>query len=243
MTETTMNFIFALIAIVVVVIIIQWITGKTRMSQLEEKVRQLENNLQEKDHEINQLKAERTKFIFKSHSLKNSISGVRGMVRDTLKSVESLTGLLNYMLYDSEEKYVKISEDVEFTEHLFNLYKHAVNPNAVCKFIVSPELKKEFSSYKIMPWAFVPMLENAFEHGNKESIHFELIFEITTIEQKRVCCQIENTLESKSSTSHGIGIETLKERIAYYYTENQYKITMEQIGNRWVSKLELDMLS
>ena len=237
------SLILAFLALAAIVLAINWISGKSRVEKLEKQVRALEKHLDQKNDELDQLKAERTKFILKPHSLKNTIAGVRGMVRDTLKSVESLTGLLDYMLYDNEEKYVELQKDINFTKDLFNLYKNSVNPNSVCQFIVSDNVLSEFGNKKVMPWAFVPILENAFVHGDKESIDFELKINISIKEGNWICCNITNTMNPNHSVSEGIGLGTLEERIKLFYSENQYLVSSNQEDEKWISVLELQLIA
>lgn len=174
-------------------------------SQLEKvKTMQLET-------ELKFLKAQ-----YHPHFLFNALNTVYFQVHDenntAKQTIELLSGLLRYQLYDKNQK-VDISHEIEYLDSYIRFQRLRMSDRLVLKYYFDPLL----STQKIHPLLFQPLLENAFKHvGGEYRISIDLL-----LSDNKISLTVKNSVASVTVPNNrqrkGIGIENLKRRLEILY--------------------------
>ena len=140
---------------------------------------------------------------------------------DTPELILKLSHLTRYQVESLRQEWVYLEEEVEFIENFIAFERLRAGEKCSVKFDVTGDIE----GIKIIPMAFINLIENAFKYGvvstNEES-HVEIILRVT---QKEIRLQVinsipENRLPHKPST--GTGLANLQERLQYSYPLRHY---------------------
>lgn len=154
---------------------------------------------------------------FSPHFLFNGLNNIYFQMDKSIpeakKSVEKLSELLRYSLYQDQQKLVEISQEFDF----INLYSEVHKVRKEDSLKVHINLEK--MNGKIYPHLLIPLVENAFKYveGQNPVIDMScksegnsLIFEISNSKRNH---------ETKTENT-GIGIKNLKRRLELLYPNN-----------------------
>lgn len=169
------------------------------------------------------------------HFLFNALNTIYFQMDDDIKvakeTVEKLSELLRYQLYDQSEK-VSIGQELDYLRSYISLQKVRMNEHLELKVSLSPQLKDQ----KVYPLLLLPLVENAFKYaGGAYWIHIEAKF----TDEENLFFKVSNAIpktESKAKKDGGIGIENLKRRLEILYSgkhnlelrknENQFEVIL-----------------
>lgn len=199
----------------------------------------IEQSLQLEKVKVNQLETE-LKFLksqYHPHFLFNALNTIYFQVDETNKdakqSIEQLSDLLRYQLYDIEQE-VTLEQEINYLKSYIAFQQLRMTERLVLDMHFDPELKMQ----KIHPLLFQPLIENAFKYvRGKYKIQLEMRFNENQIE-----FEIKNSISQSQNTGNkkneGIGIENLKRRLDLLYP-NRYNLNIEQTENMFVVKLTI----
>jgi len=130
-------------------------------------------------------------------------------------SLIKLSELLRYMLYDSNNNKITVTDEIEQLENFIDLQQLRFGENVDVK----TEIKNESPGCMIEPMLLIPFIENAFKHGtgiqkdpyiriNLETRNEKLNFNIENNYTK------ENISKDKNS---GIGLANVRNRLKLLY--------------------------
>jgi LytS/YehU family sensor histidine kinase len=215
-------------------------------AKLKEQTKQ-HAELSERNRELNsiihssELKALRYKL--NPHLFKNALNSIQSHAYQTYYSMDKLSGVLDYILYDSDQPLVLLSEEMDFAANFIEINRLKISPlfdlrirNTIDK--ESPEL----SELRILPLITVDLIENAFKHtdfqksGSFISISFQLdkgIFQLDVTNR----ISDKEPLRKKNS---GIGLKNLEERLKIGYPE-RYKLLISADGTVFHTQLQLHL--
>lgn len=150
----------------------------------------------------------------------------------TSEAILILSELLRFSLYEINKEKVLLTEEIKNVEHYLTLQKLRLqNPE-----LVNFSFKGNPGEYLVPPMLFLPILENAFKHGDlKKEINISL-----EIEQKlRFRC--ENYIDKKDhpdKQSGGIGLENIKRRLDLLSSDHSLDIDIKD--SQFLVKLEIE---
>lgn len=172
---------------------------------------------------------------FSPHFLFNGLNNIYFQmdhsVADAKKSVEKLSELLRYSLYQDQQKLVDVQEEIDF----ISLYADVHKIRKDDRLQVNTNYKSV--SGRIYPHLLVPLVENAFKYveGNEPIIEISarvnsdyLIFEVLNTKRE---------IQSKSD-SKGIGIKNLKRRLELLYP-NDHELNVSEKNDKYFVTLKL----
>ena len=129
--------------------------------------------------------------------------------------VLKLSEMMEYILYDANENFVQLDREIKYLYNYIELEKLRQGNKADIKF----EVKGNPNGYKVAPFLFLPMIENAFKHGVSKIINNPYLHACITIETNKVSFNMENNklnfLDSRENG--GIGLTNLKQRLQLHY--------------------------
>ena len=176
----------------------------------------------------NQLETE-LKYLraqYHPHFLFNALNTIYFQIDDqnenAKNTVELLSELLRYQLYDIEEK-VDISDEINFIKSYIRFQQLRMTKRLVMNTFFDDALDKQ----KIYPLIYQPFLENAFKYVGGE---YHIIIEMK-LDGKQIIFHLENSLPEQISqtenSSAGIGIENIKRRLALLYPD-RHRLNIKQ---------------
>lgn len=210
---------FSKLKIVIPIITFLTIWGLSSLFRLLED--HFENIKFSNELKSNQLETE-LKFLktqINPHFLFNTLNNIYSMVY--LKSDEAapmvlkLSGILRYMLYESDAQKVPIQKEIDYLKDCIEL--QILNPADRPK--VRFEIENHAPVLMIEPLLFINFLENSFKHGSLSKkdgfIHLKM-----TIKDNSIDFQLKNSILPSNSPKDkvgGIGLNNIKQRLELVY--------------------------
>jgi len=243
-----------------IVIFIAQIVSKLKYKEISEELKikldYSEKALIEKDILLDQKEALFLKSSINPHLFNNALNIITSKTESaikaaqevidtsegTLESIEILTNVLRYIIYESKEEFVPLNDEVKFIEEYLKLQKIRI-PDHFTVSINTEALSSYNASDKlyIAPLICIDFIENAFKYTNVQSsegfinIKFELI-------DKDLIFSVRNTKnkELKKSESGGFGYDNLKKRLNLLY-KSKYDLDIDNDENIFSANLKIKL--
>jgi two-component system LytT family sensor kinase len=191
--------------------------------------------------ELNFLKAQ-----IHPHFLFNTLNNLYSL---TLKKsdlapevVLRLSGLVNYMLYDTRSSAVPLSKEVESLHHYIALEKIRYGSNLEIGFDVSGQI----DGAEVAPMLLLPFVENSFKHGVSDEITDKWITINLTVNEEMLTFKVENAKSPgripglEKDYTGGIGLKNVRRRLELLYpNRHELKILDEAHSYLIVMKITL----
>jgi hypothetical protein len=177
-------------------------------------------------------------FIF--NVLTNLVSLARKKSGQLEPALIMLSDLMRYMLYESDEKKVPLSKEVEYLKSYIELQRLRFGHDAHIDVNVQPS-EKELQQ-TIEPMLLIPFVENAFKHGigvDEPLIQIHLI-ENSGILQFDVKNKYNDDGNESKDTSSGIGLENVRSRLMLLYPK-EHKLILKKEHNIFHIHLTLQL--
>jgi two-component system, LytTR family, sensor kinase len=180
-----------------------------------------------KEREINELEQEKLnselallKNQVSPHFFFNTLNNIYSLIeinrKDAQEAVLSLSKMMRYMLYESEQGNTKLSREIDFMKVYIDLMKLRITD----KVNLTVDFPEKFDDIDIPPLLFIPFIENAFKHGvsvrNNAFIRIGLFREgeLIRFTAANSINQVRNGVPEADS---GIGLENVRKRLALLY--------------------------
>jgi len=187
------------------------------------------------------LKAEHLKFQLQPHTLNNILAHLKAGANKLNKGIDSLSGILEYILYKGENHFVSVQDEIEFIKiyiALFDLFTTEIDSIKIddsqvdknSHYFNKPSVPHLISAY---------FIENAYKHGDinhPEFLKINLKFSEKTFEL-HVINRIKNKTENKSP---GIGLNNMKNRLELLLP-GKYNITNSCNDQEYHSSLLINL--
>ena len=155
------------------------------------------------------------------HFLLNTLNNIYALTAfDTGKAQEAiheLSSMLRHLLYDNQQRYVSLTDEIAFLRNYIDLMKIRLTDNVE----VSTDINiPKHCDIRIAPLLFISLVENAFKHGISPVKHSFIHIKITADESGKVECLIENSNHPKDAgdrSGHGIGLQQVEQRLDMSY--------------------------
>lgn len=158
------------------------------------------------------------------HFLLNTLNNIYALIEfnppKAQQAVMDLSKLLRHLLYDNNQSYVSLKQEVDFMHNYIELMRIRLSDNVK---LTTDFTYSERKHTKISPLLFISLMENAFKHGisgDKPSF-----IEITLKEHDdgKIEFVSHNSFFPKSDydkSGSGIGLELVKRRLEQLYPNN-----------------------
>lgn len=150
------------------------------------------------------------------HFLFNILNNIYSLIYyksdNALKSVEKLSGLLRYALYEKAEK-VSVKKEMGYLHDFIDLHKMRLDFEPAIDFKVASEVL----SLKIAPFLLIPFVENAFKHGELKKNNTPISISALK-EGDYFSFTVGNTKKRQEKDEvGGIGIQNVRKRLELLY--------------------------
>ena len=211
---------FPLVPFLFASIIYRLVYDRIRFERMEKEAR-----AQRLDAELKLLRSQVSPhFLF--NMLTNMVSLARLQSNLLEPSLIRLSELLRYMLYESNEEKISITNEIDHIENYVSLQQLRFGEDVK----ISLHIQNEYPEGMIEPMLLVPFIENAFKHGIGMVKDPFIQISLTVKEQLLTFSVVNNynqTNQSKDKHS-GIGLSNVQNRLKLLYASNyQLKISNE----------------
>ena len=197
-----------------------------------------------KERETQHLKSELTflRSQISPHFMFNVLNNLVALARKKSDSLEpaivSLSHLMRYMLYESDDAKVMLGKEVEYIKSYISLqmlrFRDTVKTNL--------NVGENIDFYAIEPMLLIPFVENAFKHGTGmlETAVIDInlsVDEATRLMHFSVTNDVAPTDDSKDSNS-GIGIANVRRRLAILHP-NKHELTISNTPDKFTVDLTI----
>jgi uncharacterized membrane protein YwzB len=177
-------------------------------------------------------------FLF--NTLNNLFSMAQAKGNDELADgISKLSGMMRYMIYDSNAENVPLSKEIAYLEDCITLNKLRYADDEVK---VTFNYPANTGKASVAPMLFIPFVENAFKHGIAIGQTSGIAIAIVVLNQKLIftCENTKYSAIKKMEEKSGIGLENVKRRLELLYP-GKYNLEINDDSNRYTIKLELDL--
>ncbi len=171
------------------------------------------------------------------HFLFNNLNSIYSLIYHksdkALKAVEQLSNLLRYMLYNKKDE-VLLSEEVDYLNNYIDLQKLRYNYDL--PLYVKMDIQNEIKC--IAPLLLIPIVENAFKHGEFKNQELPLSIELYCSNDV-LCFTVENQKgHHQKDEGSGIGIKNLQRRLELLYP-SKHQFTIEESISNYKATLKI----
>jgi two-component system, LytTR family, sensor kinase len=176
------------------------------------------------------------------HFLFNTLHNIDALIKrepDTASSLLiRLSAMMRYMLYESQDHKVLLQQEIDYIHNYISLQKLRYPDENSIKFkqVGGPD------NISVAPMLLIPFIENAFKHHRNESTADEINIELN-ITQNQIYLYCSNNYQPRDihkDTASGIGLSTIKRRLALIYP-GQHNLLIADKDNIFVVRLTIDI--
>lgn len=175
------------------------------------------------------------------HFFFNTLNNIYSLIainqKDAQAAVLSLSKMMRYMLYESEQGNTRLSRELEFMKGYIDLMKLRLSDRVR----LSVSFPEKYNDIDIPPLLFIPFIENAFKHGvsSKEETAIDISL---TVREGEVIFTSENSVASTSRNTmpneSGIGLENVRKRLVLLFPD-RHELSIRNEAGRYIVRLSL----
>lgn len=184
----------------------QWYQKERSLQEIEQK--QLETELNLLKNQIN------------PHFLFNSLNSIYVMLGKNLEQGKNLllqfSEILSHQLYETSKKKIPLNREFENLQNYIDIerIRHEDLVTVICSF---PDNDEDLT---IAPMLLLPLIENAFKHGQSAQgyqVKIDASIALEGMLNFRIENTISNTVDMSDREDKGIGLTNVKRRLALLY--------------------------
>ena len=204
----------------------------------------MEKKFTEMELKIHALELDTIKYKLNPHLFKNTLNSIQSHAYQTYYSLDKLSNVLDFILYESERKFVSLKEEIEFALSLIEINRLKVSP----LFNLSIKNKTDenhplYTQQLVAPLITTDLIENAFKHADlqNESAFIAIVFELKNDTFSLTVSNKISTAAPMKKEKSGFGKPNLKKRLDIVY-KNNYRLEQFAEGDVYISSLKIDLL-
>ncbi|WP_293928059.1 sensor histidine kinase [Sphingobacterium sp. UBA6320] len=177
------------------------------------------------------------------HFLFNTINNIICLVQEDPVRAEislvQLTGIMNYLVYESDKSSVPLQSEFTFIESYIGLEKLRLNS----KVQTSVQILSDKDDYFIAPVIIFAFIENAFKHGPMSSSKNAWLDIEIIAKDGKLTMQVSNGFKRVAKPVGyvgGVGLENVKKRLELNYSGN-YNLDIQEMEDSYIVLLELNL--
>jgi two-component system, LytTR family, sensor kinase len=177
-------------------------------------------------------------FLF--NTLNNLFSMAQGKGNDELADgISKLSGMMRYMLYDSNEERVPLNKEITYLQECITLNKLRYADEEVT---VTFDVPGQTADIRIAPMLFIPFVENAFKHGVAIGQRAAIQIALAVSGQKLIftCANTDFSKIGKMEMEiSGIGLDNVIRRLELVYP-GRHRLHIKKEDGKFMVNLEID---
>lgn len=235
-------YVIGIVFIIILVVLVFFLIYKLKKAKAQR--REFEEKYNTLEVKVNGLKLETLESKLNPHLFKNILNSIQSHAYQTYHALDKLANVLDYILYESQKKFVSPREEIEFALNLIEINKIKVSPLFELK--VKTKIKEAELLYEqpiLAPMISIDLIENAFKHADLKSpdAFISIVFEFRdSCFYLTVSNKISDHRSLKKDHS-GLGSNTLDQRLRIIYNNN-YKLDKFIEDDVYIAHLKIDLL-
>lgn len=175
------------------------------------------------------------------HLLKNALNAIQSHAYHSYHALDKLSNVLDYILYESDDKFVKLKNEISFAQNLIEINRLKVSP--LFDLHMRIKIPPNAGDLMIAPFITINPIENAFKHADvqSENSFISVVFEVV---ENTFYLSVSNKIQPNTTYKNvkhgGIGDKTFRNRLDKLYT-NRYNLITEQKDDIYQVKLEIKL--
>jgi LytS/YehU family sensor histidine kinase len=210
----------------------RWMQDENKRKELEKA--KTEAELQNLKNQIN------------PHFLLNTLNNIYALIdfnpSQAQQAVQDLSKLLRHILYDNNQTFVPLVQEVDFMRNYVDLMRIRLSDNV--------ELSTDFeilpnTSTRIAPLIFISLIENAFKHGISGDKPSFIRIKLKELDGGKVDFVCENSYFPKTESDKsgkGIGLEQVQKRLEMLYP-NHYVWNTKVSDDTYITHLTINTVA
>jgi two-component system LytT family sensor kinase len=174
------------------------------------------------------------------HFMFNALNSMVSLARKRSDQLEpallKMSGLMHYMLYDSDEEKVSLHKEVDYIRSYIDLQTMRFGDTVKILFMVQPGNH----AHAIEPMLLIPLVENAFKHGVNVTEAPEINIQLVAGEKEVLLMVANKTLHQvhTADKTKGIGLNNLQRRLKILYP-GKHQLIAERNGDWFHASLKI----
>lgn len=215
---------------------------KLKQEQIQKKL--LADDYRQMEIKLHSLELETIKYKLNPHLFKNTLNSIQSHAYQTYYALDKLGNVLDFILYESDQQFVTLKEEVEFALNLIEINRLKVSPLFDLRIKNKINDKDPLYDQKLVaPLISINLIENAFKHADLQSgdAFISIIFEL-----KDYCFNL--TVSNKISAVpfmkkplSGFGKENFRKRLDIIYGKH-YKLDQFVENDVYIAHLKINLL-
>lgn len=234
-------FLFAIAGLLLISFIVYLLI---KLSKAQKNTRETNNKFQQLENTVNTLHLQTLESKLNPHLFKNILNSIQSHAYQTYFALDKLANVLDYILYESRNKFVTPKEEIEFAQNLIEINKIKVSPLFELKVKTKINENEVLYEQKLLaPLISIDLIENAFKHADLQSsdAFISIVFEF---KENNFCLTVSNKISARTAIRKekaGIGSETLEQRLKIIYKDN-FKLERFVEEDVFIAYLKIDLL-
>ncbi len=227
----------AVLLIVLVLLVIKLKKSERIKSELQDRYLDMENK-------VSTLQLQTLEGRLNPHLFKNILNSIQSHAYQTYFAMDKLSNVLDYILYESQNRFVSPKEEIEFALNLIEINKIKISP--LFSLSIKKKIDEQDALYdqKILaPLISIDLIENAFKHADLQSPD-AFISVVIEFRDNNFSMTVSNKISGKSSfikEHSGIGTATLEQRLRIIY-KSCFKLERYAEEDVYVAHLKINLL-
>jgi sensor histidine kinase YesM len=191
-----------------------------------------------KQAELNLLRAQ-----LHPHFLFNTLNNLLAMVDQKnnpklAKSIDKLSGLLRYVVYENKNNLVPVSKEIQFLQNFSELHLLRFADDEIDLNLTT---KGSFNQQLIEVGILLSFVENAFKHGVEPEFKSFINIEFDLTEEQIIKFNIKNAIPPKLTTNQlgGYGLKASKDRLELAYPHN-HSLNITESNDQYAVELTIN---
>lgn len=241
MTAYNLNIILAVVSGILALACL-WLA--LRYSRAKKVRRELERRFVELETKTNTLQLQTLESRLNPHLFKNILNSIQSHAYQTYFAMDKLSNVLDYILYESQNRFVSPREEIDFALNLIEINKIKLSP--LFSISVKKKIDETDALYEekiLAPLISIDLIENAFKHADLQSPD-AFISIIIEFKDNTFSITVQNKVSAKSAflkEHSGIGATTLEQRLKILYN-NCFKLERYTEEDVYVAQLKINLL-
>lgn len=240
MTISNTDFLLSLSTILIVYVIYLLI----KINRINNRNKKLQEDFKVLETKINSVELEDLKYKINPHLFKNILNSIQSHAYQTYFSLDKLSNVLDYILYETDKRFVSVKEELDFALNLIEINKLKLSPLFDIK--IKNKVHEDHPLYNqelLAPMISVDLIENAFKHADLQSgdSFISITFEL---KDNYFALTVANKISTKPALkkpNSGVGKENTKKRLDIIYKEC-YTLEQFEENDVFISHLKLNLL-
>lgn len=203
-----------------------------RSAGVRKRMKALENeNLQQQ--------LEYLKYQVSPHFLMNTLNNIHALVdidpEEAKHTIEVLSQLMRYLLYEGDKSLVPLQREVDFIGHYVDLMRIRYANDVQ----IDVDLPRQLPKVMIPPLLLITFVENAFKHGVSYEHPSFIEVRVEPTDDGGICFSCRNSMKSTvDDKPGGVGLRNATKRLRLLYGDT-YRLSIQSDSAEYRVRLQL----